>query len=80
MLSFFTLEQLFMSDKLYNVLILCTGNVAVQGSEDDQRRAFQNVFNYIMDRVRLFSVPPLTKLDQLTIKREMDSIGQIKDA
>lgn len=53
---------------------------AVQGSEEEQRRAFQNVFNYIMARVRLFSVLPLAKLDQLTIKREMDSIGQIKDA
>jgi len=53
---------------------------AVQGSVEDQRHAFQNVFNYIMARVRLFSVLPLPKLDELTIKREMDRIGQIKDS
>jgi arsenate reductase len=52
---------------------------SVQGPDEDQRRAFQNVLNYIMARVRLFSVLPLTKLDQLSIKREMDSIGQMKD-
>jgi arsenate reductase (thioredoxin) len=52
---------------------------AVQGSVEQQRHAFQNVLNYIMARVRLFSVLPLAKLDELTIKREMDSIGQMKD-
>lgn len=53
---------------------------AVQGSVEQQRHAFQNVFNYIMARVRLFSVLPLAKLDELTIKRKMDSIGQMKDS
>ncbi|WP_031436803.1 arsenate reductase ArsC [Methylobacter tundripaludum] len=52
---------------------------AVEGSVEQQRHAFQNVLNYIMARVRLFSVLPLSKLDELTIKRKMDSIGQIKD-
>jgi arsenate reductase (thioredoxin) len=52
---------------------------AVQGSVEVQRHAFQNVLNYIMARVRLFSVLPLAKLDELTIKREMDAIGQIKE-
>jgi arsenate reductase (thioredoxin) len=53
---------------------------AVQGSVEQQRHAFQNVLNNIMARVRLFSVLPLAKLDELTIKREMDNIGQIKDS
>lgn len=53
---------------------------AVEGSVEQQRHAFQNVLNYIMARVRLFSVLPLAKLDELTIKREMDNIGQIKDS
>lgn len=53
---------------------------AVQGSLEEQRHAFQNVLNYIMARVRLFSVLPLAKLDELTIKREMDNIGQMKDS
>jgi hypothetical protein len=50
-----------------------------QGSIDEQRHAFRNVLNYIMARVRLFSVLPLAKLDELTIKREMDAIGQFKE-
>ena len=53
---------------------------AVQGSLEEQRHAFQNVLSYIMARVRLFSVLPLAKLDELTIKREMDNIGQMKDS
>lgn len=53
---------------------------AVDGSLEEQRAVFQNVFNYIMARVRLFSVLPLPKLDELTLKREMNSIGQIKDS
>jgi arsenate reductase len=53
---------------------------AVEGAVEDQRRAFQNVFSHIMARVRLFSVLPLSKLDERTIKREMDSIGQVKDS
>lgn len=53
---------------------------AVQGSLEEQRHAFQNVLSYIMARVRLFSVLPLAKLDELTIKLEMDSIGQMKDS
>lgn len=53
---------------------------SVKGSLEEQRHAFQTVLNYIMARVRLFSVLPLAKLDELTIKREMDSIGQLKDS
>lgn len=52
---------------------------AVQGSLEVQRHAFQTILNYIMARVRLFSVLPLAKLDELAIKREMDSIGQMKN-
>lgn len=52
---------------------------AVKGSLDEQRHAFQTVLNYIMARVRLFSVLPLAKLDELAIKQEMDSIGKVKD-
>ena len=49
---------------------------AILGSIDEQRHAFRSVLNYILARVRLFSVLPFDKRDQLTIKREMDSIGQ----
>jgi arsenate reductase len=53
---------------------------AVQGSLEIQRHAFQNVLNYILARVRLFSVLPLANLDEVTIKREMDRIGKIKES
>ncbi len=52
---------------------------AVQGTEEEQRRAFQNVLSYIMARVRFFLVLPLASLDSLAIKQEMDKIGQIKN-
>jgi Protein-tyrosine-phosphatase len=52
---------------------------AVQGNEEEQRRAFKSVFNFILARIRYFLVLPLEKLDALAIKREMDIIGQLKN-
>lgn len=53
---------------------------AVEGTDEEKRQSFQNVFQYIMTRVRLFAILPLSQLDKLAIKREMDSIGLIKDS
>ncbi|MGE0071946.1 MAG: arsenate reductase ArsC [Thiomonas sp.] len=49
---------------------------AVQGSDDDKRRAFQKVFHQIRSRVQSFVSLPLDKLDAAAIRREIVKIGQ----
>lgn len=49
---------------------------AVNGSEHDQRRAFDKVFRLMMNRVRLFVNLPLTTLDRSAIQREVQNIGK----
>ena len=52
---------------------------AVEGNDDQKRRAFTKTFRHIMNRVRIFVSLPLDKLDKLAIKREMDDIGHMRD-
>ncbi len=49
---------------------------AVQGSEAEQRAAFEQVFQRITQRVRLLLDLPLASLDALAIQRELQNIGQ----
>lgn len=49
---------------------------AVEGTDDEKRRAFDIVFKQIMGRVRLFVNLPLKMLDQQAIKHELISIGK----
>jgi len=49
---------------------------AVEGSDDDKRRAFDRIFRQIMNRVRLFVNLPLETLSQQAIKHELSSIGK----
>lgn len=51
---------------------------AAQGDDEKKRHAFQTVFLYLSNRVRLFAELPLVQLDKLAVKREMDRIGQIE--
>lgn len=50
---------------------------AVQGSDDDKRRAFQAIFRQIACRVRAFVDLPLDKLDKAAIQQEITAIGKI---
>ena len=52
---------------------------AVEGSDEEKQQAFQKIFQFISNRVRLFSNLSLNKLDNMAIKREMDTIGEIQD-
>lgn len=52
---------------------------AVDGSEDEKRKAFANVFRVLNRRISLFMSLPLEKLDALTLKREMDQIGLVRE-
>jgi protein-tyrosine-phosphatase len=53
---------------------------AVEGTDKDVSMAFAEAYRLLDNRIRLFASLPLGKLDTLSIKREMDAIGQAKDA
>lgn len=48
---------------------------AVQGSEEEKRRAFAEAFRLLHRRIALFLSLPLEKLDALSLQRELDRIG-----
>ncbi len=52
---------------------------AVEGSDDDKRRAFSKAFAEMNRRISLFINLPLAKLDAMAIKRELDQIGHLRD-
>ena len=52
---------------------------AVEGRDDDKRRAFLKAFAEMNRRISLFTSLPLAKLDAMAIKRELDQIGRLRD-
>lgn len=50
--------------------------VAVIGDDTRIRRAFSQIENQIVNRLRLFLSLPIEKLDRLALKREVDAIGR----
>jgi arsenate reductase (thioredoxin) len=49
---------------------------AFQGSDDEARAFFREIFRQIRTRVDLFRNLPFAKLDRLAIKQELDGIGR----
>lgn len=49
---------------------------AVEGCESDVKRAFRDAFFILERRISLFLCLPLTSLDRLTLKKEVDQIGR----
>lgn len=49
---------------------------AVQGSDEEKRRAFQRVYRGIDARLKLLLALPLEKLDAMSIQNELRDIGQ----
>jgi arsenate reductase (thioredoxin) len=49
---------------------------AVQGTDDDRRRAFRRTYFELQNRLRTFTSFPIEKLDRLAIKQKLDSIGR----
>jgi arsenate reductase len=49
---------------------------AVQGTSDEKERAFQKAFRELDARIKLFTSLRLESLDQLSLKRRLDDIGQ----
>jgi protein-tyrosine-phosphatase len=48
---------------------------AVEGSDDDKRRAFRGVLSVLSTRINLLINLPVEKLDRLAIKKKLDEIG-----
>jgi arsenate reductase len=53
---------------------------AVEGSDEDKRRAFRRIAMYLENRIKIFTSLRLEALDQLSIKQEIDAIGKTRDA
>jgi protein-tyrosine-phosphatase len=51
---------------------------AVQGSEEDKRRAFLKAYTELQRRISLFINLPLDKLSRLSLQEKLDAIGRIK--
>jgi arsenate reductase len=49
---------------------------AVEGSPDDQRRAFTRVFRELDARLQIFTSLRLDHLDRLALKHQLDAIGR----
>jgi arsenate reductase len=49
---------------------------AVQGTQEEIAKAFRDAFFMLDRRISLFLCLPLTSLDRLAIKKEIDKIGQ----
>lgn len=49
---------------------------AVQGSDDDKRKAFLNAYTQLHRRISLFVSLPMDKLDRLSLQHRLDAIGR----
>ena len=49
---------------------------AVEGSDDERRRAFFRAYNMPQNRIQLFLNLPLQKLDRLALQQRLDEIGK----
>jgi len=49
---------------------------AVEGSDDEKRRAFFRAYNMLQNRIQLFLNLPLQKLDRLALQQRLDEIGK----
>jgi arsenate reductase (thioredoxin) len=50
------------------------------GKEAEVRLAFADAFRMLSNRINIFVALPLRSLDQLSLQRQLDSIGKSKDA
>ena len=49
--------------------------VAVEGTEEQKRRAVANAFLVLKNRIAMFAALPMEKLDRLALKKKLDEIG-----
>ena len=49
---------------------------AVEGSDEDKRKAFAEASRTLLNRIRIFASLPLSKLDRLSLQRKLDELGR----
>ena len=49
---------------------------AVEGTEDQRKRAFRDAYHQLDARIRLLIAVPIYKLDRMALKRRVDEIGR----
>jgi arsenate reductase len=52
---------------------------AVQGTDDEKRKAFFRAYNQLQNRLSIFVSLPLEKLDRLALKHKLDEIGRLRE-
>lgn len=53
---------------------------AVEGDDETKRKAFFHAWNYLYNRISLFSQLPISKLDHLALEKRLKEIGQTNPA
>ncbi len=51
---------------------------AVEGSDDEKRKAFFRAYNQLQHRLQIFVSLPMEKLDRLTLQKRLDEIGELR--
>jgi len=51
---------------------------AVQGTDDQKRKAFSDTFRNLANRINIFTSLPMDKLDRLGLQKKLDDIGNSK--
>ena len=51
---------------------------AIQGTDEDKRRAFLKAFTQLSTRINLFLNLPLEKLDRMALRAKLDEIGKTR--
>jgi arsenate reductase len=49
---------------------------AVEGNDEQKRRAFAEAFRHLSNRINLFTSLPMDKLDKLSLQKKLDAIGK----
>ena len=52
---------------------------AVEGGDEDKRRAFAEAFRHLANRINLFTNLPMEKLDRLSLQKKLAEIGRTPD-
>ncbi|MFI4983331.1 MAG: arsenate reductase ArsC [Nevskiales bacterium] len=53
---------------------------AVEGTDEQKRRAFSQAWHVLNNRLRIFASLPLDKLDRMALKEKLDAIGRTTEA
>jgi arsenate reductase len=50
---------------------------AVEGSDEQKRRAFSDTFRHLASRINIFTSLPMDKLDKLSLQKKLEEIGKM---